>query len=143
MDKNKQVLLVTNTLSDEEAIEISQALSRKDASKLAIKLNLVHAVPRLPTCYFNLPSMGMLIEKYHDEAKQSLTQIGKLLGVSQKNQWLISGPIRTGVLGLASKLNSDFILTSSEQHQELQRSLFFKNVKQLSIVKSISQLKQL
>lgn len=143
MDKNKQVLLVTNTLSDEEAIEIRQALNREDASKLAIMLNLVHVIPRLPTCYFNIPSMGLLIEKYHDEAKQSLTQIGKLLGVSQKYQWLISGPIRTGVLGLANKLNSDFILASNEQLQELQRSLFFKNIKQLALVKNINQLKQL
>lgn len=141
MDQRKQVLLVTNTITDEEITQIRKAVSCDPA--VDIKLSIVHVIPRLPTCYFNIPSMGMLIEKYYDEAKHSLLQIGKLLDVAKKDQWLISGKIRTEVLRLANKLGSHFILASSQQIQELQRSLFFKNVQQFAMVKNINQLKQL
>lgn len=143
MDKRKQVLIVTNAITEEEVMQIRKAFSSDFASKDDVKLSLVHVIPRLPTCYFNIPSMGMLIEKYYDEAKQSLNQVGKHLNVSNKDQWLISGKIRTEVLRLANKLGSSFILASAQQIQELQRSLFFKNIHQYAAIKNINQLKQL
>ena len=100
-------------------------------------------IPRLPTCYFNIPSMGLLIEKYYDEAKHSLHEIGKYLNVPKKDQWLISGKIRTEVLRLANKIGSHFILASAEQIQELQRSLFFKNIHQYAMIKNINHLQKL
>jgi hypothetical protein len=142
MTKKKQVLIVTNAITDEEVLQIKKAFSKEQAPQMDIKLSLVHVIPRLPTCYFNIPSMGMLIEKYYDEAKQSLSQVGKHLDVSKKDQWLISGKIRTEVLRLANKLESSFILASAQQIQELQRSLFFKNIHQYALIKNINQLKQ-
>jgi hypothetical protein len=143
MEKKKQVLIVTNAITDDEVLQIRKAFSSEDASasQVDIRLSLVHVIPRLPTCYFNIPSMGLLIEKYYDEAKQSLTQVGKHLDVAKKDQWLISGKIRTEVLRLANKLNSSFILASAQQIQELQRSLFFKNIHQYAVIKNINQLK--
>lgn len=143
MDKRKQVLIVTNAITDDEVLQIRKAFSSEYAPQMDIKLSLVHVIPRLPTCYFNIPSMGILIEKYYDEAKQSLCQVGKHLGVSKKDQWLISGKIRTEVLRLANKLGSSFILASAQQIQELQRSLFFKNIHQYAVIKNINQLKKL
>lgn len=143
MDKKKQVLIVTNAITDEEVIQIRNAFNAEYEQKIDIQLTLVHVIPRLPTCYFNIPSMGMLIEKYYDEAKQSLCQVGSHLGVAKKDQWLISGKIRTEVLRLANKLGSSFILASAQQIQELQRSLFFKNIHQYALIKNINQLKQL
>jgi hypothetical protein len=143
MDKRKQVLIVTNAITDEEVMQIRKAFSAEYAPQVDIKLNLVHVIPHLPTCYFNIPSMGMLMEKYYDEAKQSLLQVGKHLGVSKKDQWLISGKIRTEVLRLANRLDSSFILASAQQIQELQRSLFFKNIHQYAMIKNIKQLEQL
>lgn len=143
MEKTKQVLIVTNAITDDEIIEIRKAFSAEYASDVDIKINLVHVIPHLPTCYFNIPSMGVLIEKYYDEAKQSLNQVGKHLGVAKKDQWLISGKIRTEVLRLANKLGSSFILASAQQIQELQRSLFFKNIHQYAVIKNINHLKQL
>ena|SRR3990167_3084268 len=143
MDKSKQVLIVTNSLTDEEVIQIQKAFSAEVEQSMNIQLSLVHVIPHLPTCYFNIPSMGMLIEKYYDEAKHSLSQVGNYLGIAKKDQWLISGKIRTEVLRLANKLNSSFVLASSKQIQELQRSLFFKNIQQYAIIKNVSQLKQL
>ena len=143
MEKKKQVLIVTNAITDNEVLQIRKAFSSQDASQADIRLSLVHVIPRLPTCYFNIPSMGLLVEKYYDEAKQSLTQVGKHLGIAKKDQWLISGKIRTEVLRLANKLDSSFILASAQQIQELQRSLFFKNIHQYAVIKNINQLKQL
>jgi len=143
MDKTKQVLIVTNSLTDEEVIQIQKAFSAEVEQSMDIQLSLVHVIPHLPTCYFNIPSMGMLIEKYYDEAKYSLSQVGNYLGIAKKDQWLISGKIRTEVLRLANKLGSSFVLASSQQIQELQRSLFFKNIQQYAIIKNVSQLKQL
>ena len=143
MEKSKQVLIVTNSITDEEILQIRKAFSSEYNQLVDISITLVHVIPRLPTCYFNIPSMGILIEKYYDEAKQSLHQIGNYLGVSKKDQWLISGKIRTEVLRLANRLGSNFILASAQQIQELQRSLFFKNIHQYAIIKNINQLKQL
>jgi hypothetical protein len=141
MDRKKQVLIVTNAITDEEVVQIKNAFNSEHAAE--IQLSLVHVIPRLPTCYFNIPSMGVLIEKYYDEAKESLCQVGGHLGIAKKDQWLISGKIRTEVLRLANKLNSSFILASSQQIQELQRSLFFKNIHQYALIKNINQLKQI
>lgn len=143
MDRKKQVLIVTNAITEDEVTQIKKAFSPEHSPKVEIKLSLVHVIPRLPTCYFNIPSMGVLIEKYYDEAKQSLTHVGKHLSVAKKDQWLISGKIRTEVLRLANKLGSSFILASAQQIQELQRSLFFKNIHQYAMIKNINQLKQL
>jgi hypothetical protein len=141
MDKKKRVLIVTNAITNEEVLQIRKAFNTKETS-VDIKLTLVHVIPRLPTCYFHIPSMGTLVEKYYDEAKQSLNQVGKHLGIAKKDQWLISGKIRTEVLRLATKLGSSFILASAQQIQELQRSLFFKNIHQYAVIKNINQLKQ-
>ncbi len=140
MDNQKQVLIVTNAITDEEVNQIYQAFNEKNPDNSNIKLSLVHVIPRLPTCYFNIPSMAVLVDKYYDEAKQSLSSVGKLLGISKKDQWLISGKTRTEVLRLANKLGSSFILASAEQIQELQRSLFFKNIHQYAVVKQIKQV---
>lgn len=143
MDKMKQVLIVTNAITEDEVIQIKRAFDSKIAENMDIKISLVHVIPHLPTCYFNIPSMGMLVEKYFDEAKESLQQIGKQLGITKKDQWLISGKIRTEVLRLANKLGSNFILASAQQIQELQHSLFFKNIHQYALIKNINQLQQL
>lgn len=143
MENKKQVLIVTNAITDDEVLQIKKAFNSEFAPKMDINLSLVHVIPRLPTCYFNIPSMGILIEKYYDEAKQSLSQVGKHLAIAKKDQWLISGKIRTEVLRLANKLGSSFILASAQQIQELQRSLFFKNIHQYAMIKNINQLKQL
>ncbi|HVE44262.1 MAG TPA: hypothetical protein VNC84_03900 [Gammaproteobacteria bacterium] len=143
MDKRKQILIVTNAMTQEEVIQIKNATMKEQPTKIEVKLSLVHVIPRLPTCYFSVPSMGVVVEKCHDEAKKSLTDAGKLLGIAKKDQWLISGKIRTDVLRLANKLGSSFILASEEQIKELQRSLFFKNIHQYALIRNINQLERI
>src|SRR3990167_5670430 len=142
MEQRKQILIVTNAITDDEVAKIREAFAADSATR-DIRVSLVHVIPRLPTCYFNIPSMGMLIEKYYDEAKASLNHVGNQLTIDKNDQWLISGKIRTEVLRLANKLGSNFILAGAEQIQELQRSLFFKNINQYALIKTISQLETL
>lgn len=140
MDNSKQVLIVTNSIMEEEVAQIRKAFSTEFAPGTPVRLTLVHVIPRLPTNYFTIPAVGMLIQKYYDEAKNTLTTVGTRLGIAKNDQWLISGKIRTEVLRLANKLGSNFILASAQQISELQRSLFFKDIDQLAMIKNIKQL---
>lgn len=143
MDKNRQVLVVTNAITSDEVSEIKNAFDDKFALNMNIKLSLVHIIPRLPTCYYNIPAMGLLMEKYYVEARELLNHVGSSLSIPMKDQWLISGKARSEVLRLANKLGSSFILAGAEQIKELQNSLFFKNIHQYESIRNISQLKQL
>lgn len=140
MDASKRVLVVTNAITAEEVLQIKNAFNLNSGEKSSAKLSIVHVIPRLPTCYFNIPAMGLLIEKYYEEAKASLTFVGQQLGIAKKDQWLISGKIRTEVLRLANKLDSQFVLASAQEIQELQRSLFFKNINQYTFMQNINNL---
>lgn len=137
--QKKTVLLVTNSASEEEISKIKAAFSEAQQRNMHIELSLVHVIPTLPTCYFNIPSMVLLAEKYYEEAKQSLTVVGDSLNVSKKNQWLITGKIRNEVLRLANKLNTNFILASSTSIQDLHKTSFlFKKEQSALPIKSIN-----
>lgn len=137
MAEKKNVLFVTNASTETEVELIKHAMKNQE---LNIKLNLVHVVPSLPTCYFNIPSMVILAERYYEEAKQSLRYIGDALNVAQRNQWLITGKIKTEVLRLAGKLNIHFILASSSSIHELQKAFTFKTDHHRAPIKSINPL---
>lgn len=130
MRVSKNILLLTNSLTDAEIEHIIIAINNTTHN---IQLNLVHVIPALPTCYFNIPSMVLLAEHYYEEAKQSLRYIGELLQVSEREQWLITGRVRPEVLRLADKLKSRFILASSTCIQDLQRGFLFKKASNTAI----------
>jgi hypothetical protein len=140
MSEPKKVLLVTNSATDAEITEIKRAVLQAEQSGMMIKLSLVHVIPTLPTCYFNIPSMVLLAERYYEEAKQSLTYVGDLLNINRKDQWLITGRIRTEVLRLANKLNSHFILASSSTLQDLHKTFLFNREQSNTPIKSINHL---
>src|SRR6266567_7710947 len=117
MDTHKNILVVTNSIVEEEITQIKNAFFNNENNEkmdLKIKLSLVHVMPTLPSCYFNIPSMVLLAERYYEEAKKSLTDVGQQLNISPKDQWLVTGRMRREVLQLANKLNTDFILASSK-----------------------------
>jgi len=126
MREPKNVLLVTNSATEIEIAHICQAVDQIKTCNLRIQLNLVHVIPTLPTCYFNIPSMALLAENYYDEAKESLTLIGQQLNIPHHHQWLITGKMRPEVLRLAHKLKAHFILASGAVLQDLHKSFFFK-----------------
>lgn len=140
MGEQKKVLVVTNSATDSEISEIRQAIVQSEQHGMKIKLSLVHVIPTLPTCYFNIPSMVLLAERYYEEAKQSLTNVGNILNVAQRDQWLITGRIRAEVLRLAGKLNSNFILASSSSLQDLHKSFLFNRTAGNTPIKSFSHL---
>jgi hypothetical protein len=137
MNESKNVLLVTNATTEEEINFIKTAV--KNQHGLSIKLSLVHVIPSLPTCYFNIPSTVLLAERYYDEAEKSLTSIGKVLGIEKKDQWLITGRIKSEVLRLANKLGAQFILASSSNISKLHKTTS-KKEPNLALIQSIHNL---
>ena len=140
MKEIRNILLVTNATTEDEIALIKAAIANQQ--NLNIKLNLVHIIPTLPTCYFNIPSTVLLAERYYDEAEKCLTIVGDTLGVEKKDQWLITGRIKNEVMRLANKLKAQFILASSINIPELHKSLWSKNENSTSI-QSISSLVRL
>ena len=137
----KNVLLVTNATTEEEITLIKAALQTQQ--NMQIKLSLVHVIPSMPTCYFNIPSTVLLAERYYDEAETMLSSIGSELRIEKKNQWLITGRIKTEVLRLANKLNAHFILASSTNIPELHKSVLFKKERNATLIQSINNLVRL
>ena len=140
MSEPKNVLLVTNSTTDGEIILIKEAIAHAKEQNLQIKLSLVHVIPSLPTCYFNIPSMVLLAERYYEEATQTLTAISQILGIAKKDQWLITGRIKTEVLRLAHKLKTNYILASSTSIQDLHKSFLFARNDSTTPIRSISSL---
>jgi len=140
MEQKKHVLVVTNAVTDEELSQIKEAMKVPPTMPTAIKVSLVHVIPALPTCYFNIPSMITLADRYYQEARENLTRVGDVLNISKKDQWLIMGKVRTEVLRLASKLNIQFILANTTHLLELRRSPFSIKEPQRLIINNVSEL---
>ena len=140
MEHNKHVLLVTNTVSEAEVAQIKEAVTTPQILPVPIKLSLVHVIPTLPTCYFNIPSMIVLADRYYQEARENLARIGDTLNISKRDQWLIMGKVRTEVLRLANKINVNFILANSAHLTELRKSPLIKKENQRVIINHLSEL---
>jgi hypothetical protein len=140
MSAPKNILLVTNAITDAEISQIKHVITQSTQHHL--KLSIAHIIPTLPTCYFNIPSMVLLAERYYEEAKQSLTYVGEYLEISQNDQWLIAGRARSEVLRLAEKLNSHFILASSTTIPELHNKsfMFGRKIQNTTPIRAIGQI---
>lgn len=143
MSDAKNVLMVTNSASEIEISEVRSAFTQANSKALSIRLRLVHVIPSLPACYFNMPSMVRLAEHYYEEATRSLSAVGTALGVGKKDQWLITGKIRPEVLRLATRLETHFILAGKECIQELRQSFLLQNRSRLTPVQGIHTLPQM
>jgi len=140
MEQRKHVLLVTNAVTNEEVAQVQEAVRTPQIVPVSFKISLVHVIPTLPTCYFNIPSMIMLADRYYQEARDNLTRVGEVLDISKKDQWLIMGKVRTEVLRLASKLNTQFILASAAHLIELRKAPSVKKDDERLIINNVSEL---
>ncbi|MHB1949526.1 MAG: adenine nucleotide alpha hydrolase family protein [Gammaproteobacteria bacterium] len=140
MDDIKNVLLITNSAENDEINQVKSAFMDAAKQGMRIKLSLVHVIPNLPTCYFSIPSMAQLAEQYYTEAKLALAKAGEELGIAKKDQWLITGRIKTEVLRLANKLGTQFILASSHSIQDLHKALSTNKQRQHTQIKNINSL---
>lgn len=141
MDSLKQVLIVTNGVTEAELAKMKEAFIPKYAPKLDVKINLIHVIPPMPSCYFDIPSMSKLVENYYVEARAALDKIAAELQVGKVEQWLISGRIRIEVLRLANRLGDCFILAGAEQLEVLQHSLYFKSIDQTGLISTLNEMK--
>lgn len=140
MDDTRNILLVTNSATDEEISLVKNAFSDALQKKFEIKLSLVHVIPSLPTCYFNIPTMAKLAEQYYVEARECLAAAGDVLNVAKRDQWLITGRIKTEVMRLASKLGTQFILASSTSLHDLHQAFSLTKPEKTTQIKSFSHL---
>ncbi len=140
MEQKKHVLFVTNAVTDDEISQVKEAVKMPQIVPVSFKVSLVHVIPTLPTCYFNIPSMIMLADRYYQEARENLARVGDSLNISKKDQWLIMGKVRTEVLRLASKLNVQFILANTAHLLELRKSPSIKKEDQRLIINNASEL---
>jgi hypothetical protein len=140
MEQKKHVLLVTNAVTKEEITQVQDAVRTPQLVPVTFKISLVHVIPTLPTCYFNIPSMIMLADRYYQEARDNLARVGDELNISKKDQWLIMGKVRTEVLRLANKLNVQFILANAAHLFELRKSPSTKKEDQRLIINNVSEL---
>ena len=140
MEQRKHVLLVTNAVTNDEIAQVKEAVLTPQIVPVSMKVSLVHVIPTLPTCYFNIPSMIMLADRYYQEARENLTRLGDELNVSRKDQWLIMGKVRTEVLRLANKLQVQFILANSAHLIELRKAPLSKKDDQRLIIDNVSEL---
>lgn len=138
MDDSKNILLVTNAATEEEILQVKESFTQASKNGLALRLSLVHVIPNLPTCYFNIPSMAQLAEQYYTEAKVCLAAAGESLGIAKKDQWLITGRVKTEVLRLANKLGTQFILASSASIQDLHQAFLSNKDYQPAQIKNIN-----
>lgn len=140
MSTQRHVLLVTNATSEAEIALIKDAMLRAENDGMQIKLSLVHVIPNLPTCYFNIPSMVVLAERYYEEAKIALTSAGEQLQVAKDSQWLVTGRAKTEVVRLAEKIDAHFILASSTNIQELQKTFAIKKEKKPTLIRNLNAI---
>jgi hypothetical protein len=141
MNEPRNVLLVTNGTNEEEITLIQVAIRTQSA--LNIKLHLVHVIPALPSCYFNIPSTVLLAERYYEEGESCLDMVGNSLGIEKKNQWLVTGKIKNEVIRLANKLQAQFILASSANISELHKSVLFGRENNKTSIQCINNLVRL
>ena len=126
MEERKHILLVANTLPGTEAQLAQKGFDAMNLHGVQTTVSLLYVKPYFPTCYFHIPSMISLAEEFEREAKGILKNLGDTLGVPAENQWIATGRIRPETLKLAATLGVDFILASSEVHQELNQAFSFK-----------------
>jgi hypothetical protein len=138
MNETRNVLLVTNSITEAEVLAIKNAVDAQ--ADLSIKINLVHVIPTLPTCYFNIPSTVLLAEQYYEEAEKALSAIGNILDIKKDNQWLITGRIKSEVLRLTHQLGAQFILASSINIPELHKSLHHYKDRNVSVIHNLNSL---
>ncbi len=138
MDQKKHILLVTNAVTSEEITQVQEAVRTPQLVPVSLKISLVHVIPTMPTCYFNIPSMITLADRYYQEARDNLARVGDDLNISKKDQWLIMGKVRTEVMRLATKLNVQFILANAAHLIELRKSPSMKNER--LIINHVSEL---
>ncbi len=110
----RHALLVTNLLPDNEDSIVQQALALRDAWPM-IKLTLVHVITKIPTFYFQVPSIIDIQDKLCDEAKHKLVKLGERLAIAETDQWVVTGSLEKEILHLAEKLKIDLIITGDAE----------------------------
>ena len=141
MDNIKHILLIANSLTNEEAIQVRNTLKDMKEHGITFQISLLYVKPYFPTCYFHIPSMIALAEEFEDEAKETLEYLGEELEISSRDQWIATGRVRPEALKIATTLGVDFVLSSSSIHRDLAQAFSFKRNRTAMPIKTVDNLK--
>lgn len=138
----KQVLIVVNTITENEVEYIVNTIRKNDILRTGSTTNLLYVNPRLPSCYFSMPAMSLLAEQHNAQAHDALNYIGSVLQIAEAQRWVACGKIRTEALRVAGMLNADYILASHHLMQQLPRTLLFKEINYYFKASNVTSLAQ-
>lgn len=104
-------LLVVNLLPEGQSGIITQALELKEAWP-QIKFSLINVITKIPTHYFQVPSIIDVQGKLFEEAHGKLVRLAMQLSIAQDDQHLVEGTsLEKEVLRKAEELDVDLIIT--------------------------------
>ncbi|MCW5589847.1 MAG: universal stress protein [Legionellales bacterium] len=106
----RHALLVTNLLVEDTHSILEQANQLRIAWP-DIELSLIHVITKIPTFYFQVPSIIDIQDKLYMDAKHKIAQLGHTLNIAEDHQWVMIGSLEKEVLLMADKLNVDLIIT--------------------------------
>ncbi len=116
MDMYRNILLVINTLSNQNLSHIHHAINAMRPRK--VNVHLAYIIPNIPAYYHQIPSMGSVENNIQAEAKQRLSKIGQFLEVEERRHWLIQGQLQASAKRLAKQINADLIVMENSKDKK-------------------------
>jgi universal stress protein A len=120
----KHILLATDLSEDTDKLaDHAKLLSERSKAKISI----VHVIEHTPIVYgggeFSVPLDMNLEEALRTRATRALAKLGKRLGISEKEQYIETGSIKTAVVNLAKKIGVDLIVVGAHGRHGVEKLL--------------------
>lgn len=121
MATTKNLLLVTNSLSEQHLTQLQQAVPESITEKT--NLHLVYVLPPIPACYFQVPGIQDYTDELKSEALEQLQAIGKQLHIPINFQWLLQGDVKAAARKLAQRIRAESVVL-----EDCYRSVVSENI---------------
>jgi hypothetical protein len=135
------VLFTINSVEHRELEIINDHLNliKRDVD---LTLTLLYVKPRLPFCYYHIPSAIELNDACECQARKALSYAGSLLCVKPEDQWISTGRLISETMQLAHNVHADYILAGSIEKKRLSQHplVQFWHAKKHAHLASISEL---
>jgi hypothetical protein len=110
MQAKQHLLVVVNSLSDKEVQLIREVVSSQ--TEIPIKLSALCILPKIPTCYFQLPSAIGLASYLFKDAERKLSRLALRLGVTEPDSYLRNCSNRMDLTRIAAELRVSAIVSN-------------------------------
>ena len=117
MEIFQHLLVISNSMREDEAQLIKDAMEQNP--DVRVRLSLLHIVPDVPSCYYQLPSLVKYSEKCNAEGEKTPLTLGKILNVPEEDRLMKNCFTETEVMKLAERMCVDVIVSSKNQEAEI------------------------